>query len=331
MRAYQLVRPAPAGVQALQVIEMQTPEPGPDQIRIGVRACGVCHTDLHIVQGDIHPPSLPLVPGHQVVGRVEALGPAVTRFKLGDRVGIPWLHSACGACPACLRGEENLCPQATFTGFHHHGGYAEQMIARAEHVLPLPTELSDEQLAPLLCAGIIGYRSLRKADLQPGERLGLVGFGASAHLAIQIARHWGCQVYVFTRSVGHRRLAAELGANWVGGVEQPPPAMLDRAVIFAPAGALIPEVLPYIRQGGTLAINAIHMSEIPAMPYRLIYGERSLRSVTNATYADGLELLALAAQIPLQSRTTRYPLEQVNQALIDLKQSAIDGAGVVLP
>lgn len=309
--------------------ETPLPSPGPGQVRLRVLACGVCHTDLHTVEGEIHPPSLPVTPGHQVVGVVDAIGDDVANFQTGDRAGVPWLYKADGVCEFCRRGQENLCPNAQFTGFHVDGGYAEYMLAEANYVLPLPASMADEQAAPLLCAGIIGYRSLKQADLQPGERLGLVGFGASAHLAIQVANHWGCQVYVFTRSPEHRRHALELGAAWVGGAQETPPRPLDRAVIFAPAGNLVPPILEKIRPGGTLAINAIYMSDIPSMPYSLIYGERTLRSVANAAYQDGIEFLRLAAEIPVQATVQIYPFEDANRALEDLKHSRIKGEAVL--
>jgi propanol-preferring alcohol dehydrogenase len=299
-------------------------------VRLKVVACGVCHTDLHTVEGEIHPPSLPVTPGHQVVGVVDALGQgAAERLGLGDRVGVPWLHFACGECEYCRRGLENLCPNAQFTGFHVDGGYAGYMLAMANFVLPLPGELPDERIAPLLCAGIVGYRSLRLSDVQPGERLGMVGFGASAHLVIQVARYWGCEVYVFTRSPEHRHHAEELGAAWTGGVEDAPPKPLDRAVIFAPSGKLVPLILEKLRPAGTLAINAIHTSPIPEMPYSLIYGERTLRSVANATYQDGVEFLSLAAKIPVSATVTLYNLVDANQALLDMKHSRINGEAVL--
>ena len=331
MRAMRLSKPAPIENKPLEWVELPIPEPGPGQLLLKVRACGVCHTDLHIALGEIHPSRLPITPGHQVVAQVEALGAGVSGWQIGERAGVPWLHSADGSCEFCARGEENLCPQAKFTGFDVDGGFAEFMLSQAEYTLHLPQSMSDLELAPLLCAGIIGYRSLRRADLGRGERLGLVGFGASAHLAIQVARHWGCEVCVFTRSESHRRLALELGAVWVGGVEDDAPAALDRAVIFAPAGALVPAVLAKLRPGGTLAINAIHMSPIPEMSYERIYGERTLRSVANATYRDGVEFLQLAAEIPVEAATTSYSLIDANRALADLAASAIDGAGVLLP
>lgn len=305
------------------------PAPGPGEVRLRVRVCGVCHTDLHTVEGDIQPPRLPVVPGHQVVGVVEAVGEDVQSLKTGDRVGVPWLYSACRACEYCQRGLENLCPEARFTGFHVNGGYEEYMIADARYALPLPDSIPDEQAAPLLCAGIVGYRSLKLADIQPGERVGLVGFGASAHLCIQVLTHWGCEVYVFTRSEQHRQHARELGAAWVGGAQDQPPQLLDRAVIFAPAGHLVPLILEKLRPAGTLALNAIHMTPLPEMPYRLLWQERALRSVANATYQDGVEFLRLAAEIPIRATTTLYPLEEANQALLDMKHSRINGEAVL--
>jgi propanol-preferring alcohol dehydrogenase len=298
-------------------------------VRLHVKMCGVCHTDLHTVEGDIHPPRLPLIPGHQIVGVIETLGDGVTDLEPGLRVGLPWLYSACGNCSFCQTGLENLCPNARFTGFHVDGGFAEIVIAEARYVLPISETISDEQAAPLLCAGIIGYRSLRQADLQPGERLGLFGFGASAHLALQVALHWGCEVYVFTRSAAHREHARQLGATWVGGADEQPPRLLDRAVIFAPVGWMVPKALAKLRPAGTLAINAIHMSPIPEMPYDLIYGERTLRSVANATYQDGVEFLQLAAEIPLKATVQIYGLAQANQALLDVKHSRLNGEAVL--
>jgi propanol-preferring alcohol dehydrogenase len=284
-----------------------------------------------MVEGEIIAPAYPIVPGHQIVGMVDAVGEAVADWAVGDRAGVAWLHSACGACDFCRRGEENLCPRARFTGFHVDGGYAEAVLAEAAYTYRIPAGLSDEEAAPLLCAGIIGYRSLRKADVSPGETVGLVGFGASAHLALQVARAWGCTVYVFSRGERHRQLALELGATWAGTVDQPPPAPLDRAVLFAPAGDLVPATLQLLRPGGTLAINAIHMTQIPSMPYATIYGERTLRSVANATRRDGREFLALAAQVGLRPTVARYALDNANRALLDLKQGRIQGAAVLIP
>lgn len=331
MRAVRLTHQAPIEEHPLEVVDLQRPEPSRGQLLLKVRLCGICHTDLHTVEGDIHPPSLPVTPGHQVVGQVEALGEGVEGWQVGDRVGVPWLHDADGTCEFCRRGQENLCPQARFTGFDVDGGYAEAMLASAEYALHLPQSLDDETAAPLLCAGIIGYRSLRQAELQPGERLGLAGFGASAHLAIQVARYWGCPVSVFTRSENHRELALQLGAEWAGGADDEPPHPLDRIVTFAPVGTLVPKMLAKLRPGGTLAINAIHMSPIPEFGYDLIYGERTLRSVTNLTRQDGDEFLSLAAEIPIRPTVKMYPLADANQALEDLKYSRIDGAAVLQP
>jgi len=302
-----------------------------ERILLKVRACGVCHTDLHIVQGDLPLHKRPLIPGHQVVGTVAAGPRPESGLKVGDRVGVPWLFSTCGVCAFCRRGEENLCDNAQFTGWDVDGGYAGYLLARPEFVVAIPDVFDDVAAAPLLCAGIVGYRSLRLAGVQPGERVGLVGFGASAHLAIQVARHWGCEVAVMTRSAGHQRLAEELGAAWTGTADQAPPWPLDRAVIFAPVGALVPTVLGRLRKGGTLAINAIHMSPIPEMDYNLLYGERTLRSVANATRRDATEFMRLAAEAHISVETEVLPLEQGNAALLKLKHSEIRGAAVLVP
>lgn len=329
MLALRLFKPAPVRERPLELVEQPIPQPAKGQVRLRVRYCGVCHTDLHTVEGEIHPPRLPVTPGHQVVGVVEALGQEVEGVSLGQRVGVPWLFSACGACRYCLAGMENLCENAKFTGFDVDGGFAEAMVADARYILPIPASIPDSSAAPLLCAGIIGYRSLHKADLQKGERLGLFGFGASAHLAIQVARYWGCEVYVFTRSEEHRRHAEKLGAAWAGGAEDQPPKLLDRAITFAPAGWLVPLALSKLRPGGTLAVNAIHMSDIPGFAYELIYGERTLRSVANATYQDGVDFLNLAAEIPIQPEISLYPMAEANRALLDVKESRLNGEAVL--
>jgi propanol-preferring alcohol dehydrogenase len=331
MKALRLSRAAPIDQQPLTGQELELPQPGPSQLLLRVRASGICLTDLHTVEGDIHPPKLPITPGHQVVGEVIALGEGVRGWELGERAGVPWLHRACEQCDYCLRGEQNLCQEAEFTGFHVDGGHAEFMLSEADYTLKIPPSIDDAVATPMLCAGIVGYRSLHKAEVQPGERIGLVGFGASAHLVIQVARHWDCEVYVFTRSDGHRRLASSLGAAWVGGAEDQAPKDLDRAIIFAPAGHLVPTMLAKIRPGGTLALNAIHMSPIPEFPYRLIWEERTVRSVANATYQDGVEFLKLAAEIPVRPQIQEYSLEDANHALQDLKASKIEGAGVLIP
>jgi len=309
--------------------EIPTPEPGPEQVQLRVKMCGVCHTDLHTVEGDLHLPRLPVIPGHQVVAEVEKLGTKVTRFQLGDRVGVAWLNWACGACDFCRRGQENLCSQALFTGLHADGGYAQYIVVDQRFAFPLPDRFTDAEAAPLLCAGIIGYRALRLSGIESGGKLGLYGFGASAHLAIQVARHWECEVFVFTRSKEHRELARELGAVWVGGAEEQPPASLDASVVFAPVGWIIPKALGHLRPAGTLAINAIHMSPIPEMPYQLIYEERVLRSVANFTRKDAEEFLRLAAEIPVHTEIEVFPLEDANRVLQKLKRSEIRGAGVL--
>ena len=338
MRCQRLYTPVKIDQSPLALEDFPIPQPGRGQVRIKVSYCGVCHTDLHIAEGDIHPPHLPVTPGHQVVGVIDAIGEDQTPSPfprgrvgvgIGFRVGVPWLHSACGVCFYCRSGLENLCEQARFTGFHVDGGYAEYLLAEANYVLPIPESISDQDATPLLCAGIVGFRSIRLSDLQPGERLGLFGFGAAGHLAIQVARHWGCEVYVFTRSDRHQRHAEYLGAAWVGGAEERPPKLIDRGIIFAPAGWIVPLALEKLRPGGTLALNAIHMSDIPQMPYRLLYGERTLRSVANATYQDGVDFLKLAAEIPIKPAVTGYPLADANRALQDMKASAIDGEAVL--
>jgi alcohol dehydrogenase, propanol-preferring len=331
MRRQSLLQPAPVESQPLQQTRGVALAPGHGQLRLHVSACGVCHTDLHIVEGEIIPPGYPIVPGHQIVGTVDAVGEGVSDWAVGDRAGVAWLHAACGTCSFCRREEENLCPQARFTGFHVDGGYAEAVLAEAAYTFPIPSGISDELAAPLLCAGIIGYRSLRKADVSPGETVGLVGFGASAHLALQVARAWGCTVYVFSRGARHRQLALDLGAGWAGTIDQSPPASLDRAILFAPAGDLVPATLSWLRPGGTLAVNAVHMTAIPSMPYATIYGERTLRSVSNATRRDGREFLALAWQLALRPTVVRYALDDANRALLDLKQGRIEGAAVLIP
>jgi len=331
MRAFRLHKASPDESRPLAADEVPKPAPGRGQVLVRVLACGVCHTDLHLAQGEIVPPRYPVIPGHQVVGRVDGVGADVAGFSPGERVGLPWLFSTCGECEFCRRGEENLCPQARFTGFHVDGGFAEWVVAEEPFLLRLPPDIDDASAAPLLCAGIIGYRSLRKADLQEGEVLGLIGFGASAHLALQVARHWRCLVYVFTRGRSHRDLAFSLGAAWVGSLDDVPPGPVDRAVLFAPNGAMVPKALGLLRPGGTLAVNAIHMSAIPSFPYSLLYGERTIRSVANATRRDGREFLQLAGEIGLRPTVRTYRLEDANQALDDLRHSRVDGAAVLTP
>jgi propanol-preferring alcohol dehydrogenase len=309
--------------------DLPLPVPGEDEVRLCVQACGVCHTDLHLVEGEIALPRLPIVPGHQIIGQVDALGERVTRFARGDRVGVPWLYSTCGVCQFCRNGMENLCDNARFTGQHVDGGFAEYMVVPADFAYAIPAGMPSEQAAPLLCAGVIGYRSLRLCEIQPGGRLGLYGFGSSAHVTIQVACHWGCEVYVFTRSQEHQHHARELGAAWAGQAQDTPPRALDSAITFAPAGWLVPEALRALRKGGTLAINAIHMSPVPEMPYSLLWGERTVRSVANATRQDARDLLELAAEIPIHTDVELYTLDQANAALQRLKGSEIHGAAVL--
>jgi len=314
---------------ALVPLNPPDPEPRRGELRVRVRASGVCRTDLHLLDGELRASSLPRIPGHQIVGEVDAVGPEVS-IPLGARVGIPWLYSACGRCDACLRGQENLCPSARFTGLDVDGGYAEYVLARSDFALRLPEAADPIRQAPLLCAGIIGYRSLRQAKVVPGERVGLFGFGASAHIALQILVHWGCEAYVFSRSPAHRRHALDLGARWAASAEEPPGEPLDAAVIFAPAGHLVPLALQHLRPGGRLAINAVYMSDLPSMPYSVIYGERSVVSVAHATRADGRELLELAQQIPIVTTVSAYPLKDANRALSDLRASSFNGQAVLI-
>jgi propanol-preferring alcohol dehydrogenase len=329
MRAMLLRAPAPAEKNPLEAVDLPEPTPGPGEVRLKVSVCGVCHTDLHEVEGDLPLAKLPVVPGHQIVGIVDARGEGARRFALGERVGVPWLHWTCRTCEACRRGDENLCESARFTGYHVDGGYAEHVLVPEAFAYRLRDALSDAAVAPLLCAGIIGYRALRLSDIKPGERLGLFGFGASAHIALQVARHWQCEVSVFTRAPEHRALAKELGASWVGGAEDEPPDRLDRAISFAPVGSLIPHALARLRKGGTLALAGIHLDGIPEMPYELLYGERTLRSVTASTRRDAEDLLALAERIPIKTEVEVFPLADANVALQRLKASLISGAGVL--
>jgi propanol-preferring alcohol dehydrogenase len=329
MRAMVLDKAGSAESSPLQLRDVLTPTPAPGEIRVKVHCCGLCHTDLHTVEGDLALPRLPIVPGHQIIGTIDAVGSGVRELKEGDRVGIPWLHSTDGTCEYCLSEQENLCEAAQFTGYHVDGGYAEYAIARAEFAFPIPPQFPDENAAPLLCAGIIGYRSFRLSRVLIGERLGLYGFGASAHLVLQFARHLGCEVYVFTRAPAHRELARKLGAAWVGGAEENPPGQLDAAIIFAPAGSLVRDALRALRKGSTVALAGITMSRIPEIEYSLLYHERSIVSVANSTRQDCREFLQLAADVPVRTEIQLYDLEQANVALLDLKNSEIEGAGVL--
>ena len=324
-----LHRPGPAESSPLRLEEVPTPVPAEHQVRVRVACCGVCHTDLHTVEGDLSLPKLPIIPGHQLVGVVDALGPGAHKLKAGDRAGIAWLQWTDGQCGFCRRDLENLCESARFTGYHVDGGYAEYAVVHQDFAYPLPAGFSDEHAAPLLCAGIVGYRAYRISGAKPGDRLGLYGFGASAHLILQLARHQGCEAYVFTRSQAHRDLARELGAAWTGAAEDTPPDPLDAAIIFAPAGALVPQALGALRKAGTLALAGITMSAIPQMDYSLLYHERTVRSVANSTRQDARDFLALASEVPLKTEVQVFSMEDANQALVAMKRSEIGGAGVL--
>ena len=324
-----LKHPRPVDDFPLTLVDIPAPTPGAGEILVRVRCCGICHTDLHTVEGDLQLPKLPVVPGHQIVGIVDALGTGARLFKKGDRVGIPWLHSTDNTCDYCRRGLENLCDHAQFTGYHVNGGYADYTVVHENYAYRIPELFSDESAAPLLCAGIIGYRSYRLSGIQSGQRLGLYGFGASAHLVLQFARHQRCEVYVFTRNPIHRELAQRLGAAWIGGAEDRPPHSLDASIIFAPAGALVPQALRVLRKAGTLTLAGITMSTIPAMDYSLLYQERVIRSVANSTRQDAREFLQLAAEVPVQTDVELFNLDQANQALQALKKSKIKAAAVL--
>jgi alcohol dehydrogenase, propanol-preferring len=329
MKAAVLSSPREVAQRPLEIREIPQPQPGPGQVLLRVRACGVCRTDLHIVEGELAPKLPQVIPGHQIVGDVA--GGATTQLPLGTRIGVSWMGGSDGTCWYCRHGMENLCDAPTFTGYSVNGGYAEYAVVRADWVYPLPSQLDDLHAAPLLCAGIIGFRSLRVAGVQPGERVGLFGFGASAHLALPVLDAWKCKVYVSTRGESHRKLAASLGAEWVGSELEKPPQELDRAITFAPSGDVVVAALSSLRKGGVVAINAIHLDRMPQFDYdRLLWGERQLRSVANMTRQDARDFLHTAAEIGLQPKTTAFSLEQANEALIALKKDAIDGAAVIV-
>jgi propanol-preferring alcohol dehydrogenase len=331
VRAMSLRAQAPVEARPLALIEREPLRPGAHEILVRVEACAVCRTDLHVIEGDLAFRRPGLVPGHQVVGRVSELGAAVTRFRVGDRVGIAWLRKTCGSCRTCARGDENLCLSPEFTGWDADGGYAEEALVPADFAHAVPEGPSAREIAPLLCAGIIGYRAYRRSRIRPGGRLGLWGFGGSAHIAIQVARHFGCEVYVFSRGGEHRGLAQELGAAWVGDSREPSPRPLDGAILFAPAGDLVPPALEALDRGATLAIAGIHLSDIPALDYqRHLFQERAVQSVTANTREDARELLELAAAIPIRTHTQTYPLEAANEALLDLKGDRVRGSAVLV-
>ncbi|HEX5974929.1 MAG TPA: zinc-dependent alcohol dehydrogenase family protein, partial [Rubrobacteraceae bacterium] len=316
--------------EPLRVAEVPRPEVGPEEVLIRVHACAVCRTDLHVVDGELPDPKLPLIPGHQIVGTVEEVGARVERFARGDRVGVPWLGYIDGTCRYCLSGRENLCDNARFTGYQLDGGYAEYTVADHRFCFTIPENYHDLQAAPLLCAGLIGYRSFRMTG--GAERLGLYGFGDAAHIIIQVALHQGRKVFAFSRDGDEERqsFARELGAAWAGGSSEPPPEELDAAIIFAPVGALVPVALRAVAKGGVVVCAGIHMSDLPSFPYEILWGERSVRSVANLTRADGEEFLALAPQVPVRTEVTPFPLEGANEALAALRGGMIEGAAVLV-
>jgi propanol-preferring alcohol dehydrogenase len=332
MRAWIVEHQAKVETRPLRLVERELPPPGPGQVAVAVRASGVCRTDLHVVEGDLPLRRRPIVPGHQIVGVVTALGEGVGELRLGQRVGVAWLHRTCGACAFCAGGRENLCDAADFTGWTVDGGFAEQALADARFCYPLPEAFSDHQAAPLLCAGIIGFRALSLTGLgsnTAGARLGIYGFGAAGHVVIQLARGRGCEVYVMTRDARHQSLAAELGARWTGGAADPPPVPLDAAIVFAPAGELVPQALAALAKGGTLVLGGIHMSDLPPLPYRLLYGERVIRTVANNTRADGVAFLAEAARLPVRTQVEVFPFAALPDALVRLQHDAVRGAAVI--
>lgn len=329
MRSCRLHLQAPIETNPLALEDVTPPSPGPDEVLIRISACGICRTDLHVIEGDLPPRKSPVIPGHQIIGTVEAIGTAVSGFRVGERVGVAWLQKTCRSCEYCLGGRENLCESPVFTGYSVDGGYAEMVIAPQDFLYRVPERFADTDAAPLLCAGIIGFRSLRIAGVKKGSRLGLYGFGAAAHVSIQVARHWGVEVFAFTRDERHRQLAIELGAVWSGNTTESPERGLDAVIIFAPAGELVVSALERTRRGGAVVCAGIHMSAIPSFEYSKLYHERVIRSVANNTRADGDDFLAVAAEIPVRTRVEVFPLEETNKALNALKHDAIKGAAVI--
>lgn len=331
MRAMRLSRQAPAETRPLEAVELPDPVPGAGEVLVRVRACALCRTDLHVVEGDLPARRLPVVPGHQAVGVVERLGEGTERLRPGDRVGIAWLRQTCGACVFCGRGTENLCEASRYTGYDADGGYAELAVVPEAFAYAIPDALADLEAAPLLCAGIVGYRALRRTGLPPGGRLGLYGFGSSAHVVIQIARHRGAEVLVATRGASHRELARRLGATWTGDIGEAPPVPLDAAIVFAPAGEVVPAALRAVGKGDTVVLAGIHMTPVPVMDYgECLFHEKTLTSVEASTRADGVELLHEAARIPVRPAVTVFPLTEANEALLRLKAGAIDGTAVLV-
>jgi alcohol dehydrogenase, propanol-preferring len=323
---------APMETAPLRLMEWPDPRPLGAEIRVRIKACGICRTDLHVIEGDLPSLGQPVIPGHQIVGEVDALGPEASRFRIGERVGIAWLRHTCGHCVFCRSGKENLCESSRFTGYHSPGGFAQYAAVSEAFAYAIPDTFSDIEAAPLLCAGIIGYRSLRRSGIQPGGRLALYGFGASAHIVIQIALFWACEVYVCSRQKKHQELAVQLGAKWAGSKPEEMPAEADSAIIFAPAGSLVPQALARLRKGGTLALAGIYMTAIPEMNYeRHLFYEKNVHSVTANTRQDALELLELAVRIPIRPKVQEFSLARANEALLKLKRDEINGAGVLVP
>ena len=329
MKACLLRAPAAIETDPLKYTEVAAPQPKSGEVLLRVRACGVCRTDLHVIEGELPGRKSPVIPGHQVVGTVERQGENTRRFGIGDRAGIAWLHRTDGTCEYCKTGAENLCDNPMFTGYSVDGGYAEYIVAPEDFIYAIPAGFPDEQAAPLLCAGIIGFRSLRLSGIKAGGRLGFYGFGAAAHVAIQVARHWNVEVFAATRDVRHQKLALELGAAWAGGTYDEPPKKLDAAIVFAPAGEIVPAALKALKKGGALILGGIHMSPIPSFSYDLLYQERVIRSVANNTRQDGEDFLRVAAEIPIRTHVKIFPLAEANRALNALKNDAIPGAAVL--
>jgi propanol-preferring alcohol dehydrogenase len=329
VKAWVLPKPGPVDSHPLELREVPVPEPREREVLVRVNACAICRTDLHVVEGELPPRKADVIPGHQIVGVVQRLGVGAEKYSIGARVGIAWLHKVDGTCPYCRSGRENLCDSPEFTGYTVDGGYAQYAKAPEDFVYPIPDGFADLQAAPLLCAGIIGFRCLRVSGITPERNLGIYGFGAAGHVCIQVARHWGVKAFVCTREEKHRRLAMELGAAWAGGAMEEPPEKLDASIIFAPAGELVPPALQALKKGGALVLGGIHMSPIPSIPYPLIYHERSIKSVANNTRPDGHDFMKLAAQIPIHTETQVFPFAEANDALRALKHDGIRGAGVL--
>lgn len=330
MKTMALEKPAPIESAPLREIDAPIPAPGPGEILVRIRTCGVCRTDLHVSEGDLTPRHPRIIPGHEIVGLVEKRGVGASRFAQGARVGVAWLRETCGKCLYCRRGRENLCPNARFTGWDHDGGYAEYAVVREDFAYAIPDTIGDEEAAPLMCAGIIGFRAIRRAEIQPGATVGLYGFGGSAHIALQVLKHWQCRVYVMSRGGVHRDLAAHLGADWIGEAEEPPPAPLDAAILFAPAGNLVPPIMGALDRGGILAIAGIYLSPVPALDYeKHLFYEREIRSVTANTRADAEEFLKVAGEVPVRTHTVAFGLAEANVALQMLKHDEIKGAAVL--